>query len=77
MPERGRHHERSDAYAEHKGRNRDHPHNGDRTSYDTRGHNQDPRDPGGPAGDRRAKQNRQRELTPAYRDNDHEGPSRL
>ncbi|KAM8762730.1 MARVEL domain-containing protein 3 isoform 1-T4 [Acanthopagrus schlegelii] len=79
MPERGRHHERSDAYAEHKSRNRDYPHSADRTSYDTRGHNQDPRDPGdrGPAGDRRAKQNRQRDMTPAYRDNDHEGPSRL
>ncbi|KAG8001541.1 MARVEL domain-containing protein 3 [Nibea albiflora] len=86
MPERGRHHERSDVYAEHKSMDRDYSHNGGHASYDNRARNQRPRDMDerGSAGDRRAKQNRQRDMTtashtepPAYRDSDPEGPSRL
>ncbi|XP_040910250.1 MARVEL domain-containing protein 3 [Toxotes jaculatrix] len=89
MPERGRHHQRSDdVYAHYKATDRDYSHNGDDSSYDRRGYNQKPRemDERGSAGDRRAKQNRQRDMTtashkepPAYRDHDHnhEGPSRL
>uniref|UniRef100_UPI0037E878D6 MARVEL domain-containing protein 3 n=1 Tax=Semicossyphus pulcher TaxID=241346 RepID=UPI0037E878D6 len=87
MPERGRHHQRSDAHAEYESRDRDYPHNGDHhTSYESRGHNQKPRvvDERSSAGDRRAKQKRQRDVTGAsheeshaYRDHDHEGPSRL
>ncbi|XP_074522147.1 MARVEL domain-containing protein 3 isoform X2 [Halichoeres trimaculatus] len=87
MPERGRHHQRNDVYAEEESRDRDYPHNDDyHTSYNNRGHKQKPRDAEerDSAGDRRAKQNRQRDMTgvshketPAYRDHDHEGPSRL
>ncbi|XP_070708639.1 MARVEL domain-containing protein 3 [Pempheris klunzingeri] len=86
MPERGRHQERSDGYAEHKSRDKDFSHYGDHASYDSRGRNKKPGDveERGSAGDRRAKQNRQRDMTtashrepPAYRDHDHEGPSRL
>ncbi|XP_076584238.1 MARVEL domain-containing protein 3 isoform X1 [Chaetodon auriga] len=68
MPERGRHHERRDVYAEYK--SRDYSHNGDHASYDNRGRNQKPRDVDGrdPAGDRRAKHSRYQ---------DHEEPSRL
>lgn len=86
MPERGRHHERSDVYAEYKSRDLDYSHNGGHAAYDSRGRNQRPRDMDerGSAGDRRAKQNRQRDMTtashtepPAYRDGDPEGPSRL
>ncbi|CAJ1049215.1 MARVEL domain-containing protein 3 [Xyrichtys novacula] len=87
MPERGRHHQRSDAYAENESRDRDYSHNGDNhTSYNSRGHNQRPRakEERSSADDRRAKENRQRDMTsathnepPAYRDHGHEGPSRL
>lgn len=86
MPERGRHHQRSDVYAEYKSRDKDYSHNGGHSSYDSRGHNQKPRraEERGSAGDRRAEQSRQRDMTtashvepPAHRDQDHEGPSRL
>lgn len=86
MPERGRHHQRSDVYAGHSSRDTDVSDSRDHSSYDARGHNQKPRDVGerGSAGDRRAKQHRQRDMTsashqepPAYRDHHHEGPSRL
>lgn len=73
MPETGRHHQR-DQY-------RDHSHD------DGRGRNQKPRaaeEERGPAGDRRPKETRQRDVTtasqrepPAFRDHDREGPSRL
>lgn len=72
MAERGRHH--------------DYSHNGDHATYDTRGHDRKPRDMDkrGSAGDRRTKENRQRDMTttpdvepPAYRNHNHEGPSRL
>lgn len=85
MPERARHHHRSDAYAEYS-RERDSAYYGDPSPYDDRGRNQKPRDVGerGPAGDRRAKHDRHRDLTtdnepPAHRDNNHhhEGLSRL
>lgn len=84
MPERGRHHERSDVYAEYKSRDRDHSHNGNHTSHDHRGQNYKSKDMDkrSSADDRRA--NRQRDMTtashtepPANRDYDHEGPSRL
>ena len=86
MAERGRQHQRSDVYAEHRSRDRDYSHNGEDTSYDSKGRNQGPRDIDErvSAGGRRAKQYRQRDMTavsykepPAYRDHDHEGPSRL
>ncbi|XP_039983917.1 MARVEL domain-containing protein 3 isoform X2 [Xiphias gladius] len=86
MSERGRQHQRSGVYAEYKSRDRDYSHNGDDTSYDSRGRNQGPRDMEErvSAGDRRAKQYRQRDMTaashkepPAYGDHDSEGPSRL
>lgn len=79
MAERGRRQERSDVY-------RDYSQSGDHASYNSRGRNQEPTnmDKRGSAGDRRAKQNRQRDMTtasdvepPAYRDHNHEGPSRL
>ncbi|XP_023262158.1 MARVEL domain-containing protein 3-like [Seriola lalandi dorsalis] len=86
MSDRGRHHQRSDVYTDYK--SRDGSHDGDHSSYDSRGRNQKPRDldERGSAGDRRAKQYRQRDMTtassrepPAYKDHnhDHEGPSRL
>ncbi|XP_044063077.1 MARVEL domain-containing protein 3 isoform X2 [Siniperca chuatsi] len=86
MPERGRHHQRSDVYDEYNSREGDYSHNRDHASYDSRGPNQKPRhiDERGSAGDRRVKQNRQRDVTtashmepPDYTDHDHEGPSRL
>lgn len=86
MPERGRHHERSDAYSGYKSRDRDYSHNGDHAPYDSRGRNQKPgdMDERGSADDRRDKRHRQRDMTaashtepPAYRDHGHEGPSRL
>ena len=88
MPERGRHHHRSDEYDEYKSRDRDYSHNGDHASYDGRGRNHGPREVDererGYADDRRARQDRQRDVTTAshhepaaYRDHDHEGPSRL
>ncbi|XP_041645186.1 MARVEL domain-containing protein 3 [Cheilinus undulatus] len=87
MPERGRHHQRTDEYAEYERRDRDYPHNGDHhTSHNSRGHNQKQRAPDdrGSAGDRRDKQSRQRDMTssphkeaPVYRDHNNEGPSRL
>ncbi|KAF0043206.1 hypothetical protein F2P81_004543 [Scophthalmus maximus] len=51
MPERARHHHRSDAYAEYS-RERDSAYYGDPSPYDDRGRNQKPRDVGerGPAG---------------------------
>ncbi|XP_026176294.1 MARVEL domain-containing protein 3 isoform X2 [Mastacembelus armatus] len=79
MPERGKPHHRSDVYAQYKSRDRDYAQN-------DRGFNQKPRhmDERGSADDRRAKQNRQKDMTtashkepPAYRDHSHEGPSRL
>lgn len=84
MAERGRHLERSDVYTEY--RDRDYSHSGDHASYNSRGRNQKSTnvDKRGSADDRRAKQNRQRDMTtasdvepPAYRDHNHEGPSRL
>ncbi|KAK2920200.1 hypothetical protein Q8A73_002404 [Channa argus] len=86
MPERGRHHQRSDVYAEHYSRDQNYSPNGDHSSYDSRSCNQKPRpiDRGGSAGDRRPKQNTERNMTktphqgpPAYRDYNHEGSSRL
>ncbi|XP_053177402.1 MARVEL domain-containing protein 3 isoform X1 [Scomber japonicus] len=86
MPKRGRHHQRSDDYAEHKSRDRDYSHNADHSMYDSRDHNQKPiyMDKRGSAGDRRAKEGRQRDMTTdsheeshAYRANNHQGPSRL
>eukprot|EP00064_Thunnus_orientalis_P000694 superscaffoldBa00000038_g695 len=86
MPERGRHHQRSDEYAEYKSRDRDYSHNADHSMYDSRDRNQKPidMDERGSAGDRRAKERRQRDMTtashegpPAYRGHDHQGPSRL
>ncbi|XP_032369857.1 MARVEL domain-containing protein 3 [Etheostoma spectabile] len=88
MPERGRHHQRSDVY-EYNRRDREYSHNEDNASYDGRGINLKPRGMDerhgrGSAGDRRAKQNRQIDMTttahnetPVYRDQDHEVPSRL
>uniref|UniRef100_A0AAQ6A219 MARVEL domain-containing protein n=1 Tax=Amphiprion ocellaris TaxID=80972 RepID=A0AAQ6A219_AMPOC len=84
MPERGRHHQRSDA--EYKRRDKHYSHNGEDSPYDGRDRDQRPRyvDDRGSAGDRRAKENRQRDMTtashrepPVYRDHDSEGPSRL
>ncbi|CAN9507071.1 unnamed protein product [Ophioblennius macclurei] len=87
MPERGRHGQRSDeAYAEHKSRDRHYPPSGNHSAYEDRGRNQRPRDmeERGSAGDRRPKENRQRDMTPAShrqspapRHHDHEGHSRL
>lgn len=87
MPERGRHHHRSDAYAgQYRSRDQDYSQKGDHSSGDGRGRNQKPRDMDrrGSTGDSRAKQNRKRDMTtaphkesPAYRDYDHGGPSRL
>lgn len=83
MAERGRHHEGSDVY---KSRDKDFSHSGDHATYDTRGRNKKPRDMDerGAAGDRRTKENRQRDMTtasdmepPANRNHNHEGPSRL
>ncbi|XP_068586347.1 MARVEL domain-containing protein 3 [Cebidichthys violaceus] len=78
MPERGRDHQRSDVYDEYRSRDRDYSHNRDRQLYDGRDRNQRPRDmeATGSAGDRRAKQNRQRDMTTASHQ-DHEGPSNL
>ncbi|XP_075966278.1 MARVEL domain-containing protein 3 [Anarhichas minor] len=75
MPEKVRNHQRSDEY---RGRDRDHSHNRDHPSYDGRDRNQKPRDMDatGSAGDRRAKQNRQRDMTTASHQ-DHGGPSNL
>ncbi|XP_049903944.1 MARVEL domain-containing protein 3 [Epinephelus moara] len=87
MPERGRHHHhRGDEYDEYRSRDRDYSNDRDHASYDGRGRNQKPRDVDerGSAGDRRGRQNRQRDVTPvshnepsAYRDHEREGPSRL
>lgn len=81
MADRGRYHERSDAYADRKSRDEDY--NRGHDYYKDRGHNQKPReaDLRGSAGDRRGKHSRQRDVsppsdpeTPAYYP---EGPSRL
>lgn len=87
MAERGRHaHDGSDVYPEYRSRDGDYSHNGDHAPYEPRGHNRKPRDTDkrGSAGDRRTKENRQRDMTttpdmepPAYRNHNHEGPSRL
>lgn len=86
MTERGGHHGRSDVYTEYKSRDKGYSHNGDHATYDARGHNQKPRDMDkrGSAGGRRAKENRQRDITtapdvepPSYRNHNHDGPSRL
>ncbi|XP_034437615.1 MARVEL domain-containing protein 3 [Hippoglossus hippoglossus] len=88
MPERGRHQQRSDEYRSRE-RERDHSHDGDHhPPSGDRGRNQKPRDMDnrGSAGDRRPKQNRQRDMTtaphkepPAYREHSRgrEGPSTL
>lgn len=84
MPERGRHDQRSDVYSEYK--SRDFSHNGERSLYHGQSGNQKPADveQRGPSGDRRTKENRQREMrsaphteAPSSRDHDHEVPSRL
>lgn len=86
MPERGRHHQRSDDYARYKNRDRDYSHNAGHSVYDSRDHNQKPiyMNKRGSAGDRRAKESSQRDVTtasheesPAYRGHNHQGPSRL
>nr|XP_020461145.1 MARVEL domain-containing protein 3 [Monopterus albus]XP_020461153.1 MARVEL domain-containing protein 3 [Monopterus albus]XP_020461162.1 MARVEL domain-containing protein 3 [Monopterus albus] len=80
MPERGRHHQRSDEYAGHRSRDRDYSQNGDHAPYDSRYHNQKPRDTdrSAPIDDRRARHNRQRERDPpAYRDRSRGRPSSL
>lgn len=81
MAERGRYHDRSDAYTDYRSRDEDYSHSRHYDSYDSRGRNQKPR---GSGGDSRAKQHRQWDVTsatdvetPAYRDHYHEGPSRL
>lgn len=80
MPERGRRHHSSDAYAEYRSKDRDH------SSGSGRGRNQKPRhmDTSDITGDRRVKQNRQRDMTTVphqephtYREYDHKVPSRL
>ncbi|XP_029948066.1 MARVEL domain-containing protein 3 isoform X2 [Salarias fasciatus] len=73
MPERGRHDQRSDAYAEHRSRDRHYPPSADHSLYEGQGWNQRPREmeDRGSAGDRRAKENRQRVMTTAsHRSND-------
>ncbi|XP_045889267.1 MARVEL domain-containing protein 3 isoform X2 [Micropterus dolomieu] len=87
MPERGRHQQRSDVYDEYYSRDGTYSHSGTHASHDSRGRNQKPirdMDERGSADDRRAKQNRQRDVTsashmepPTYGDHGHEGPSRL
>ncbi|XP_069030180.1 MARVEL domain-containing protein 3 [Embiotoca jacksoni] len=86
MPERGRPHSRRDAYADYKSRDKHYSHSGHHSRDDNQGRHQKPRDVDerGSAGDRRAKESRQRDMTtashtesPAYRDHDNEGPSRL
>lgn len=74
-----------DDFRAHKSRDKDYSHKGDHASHDTRDRNQTPRDldTRGSAGDRRVKQNRQRDSTtasdmetPGHRGHYHEGPSR-
>ncbi|XP_058486051.1 MARVEL domain-containing protein 3 [Solea solea] len=88
MPERGRHHHRSDVYTENKSRDRDRdrdrdysPHGGGRASYDSGGRDQRPRDMDtrGSAGDRRDVTSASHREPAAYRDHrhEHEGPSKL
>ncbi|XP_040052042.1 MARVEL domain-containing protein 3 [Gasterosteus aculeatus] len=84
MPERVRPHQKSRVYNDYPSRARDHyPHDGDPQPYGGRDRKHEPRDAErGSAGDRRVKQNRQRDMTtasrqePGYRDQDPEGPSR-
>lgn len=71
MPERGRHHQSN----EYKSRDKHYSHNRDYSGYDAEDR--------GPAGDRRVRENRQRDVTtashkeaPPYRDYGHEGTSR-
>lgn len=83
MADRGRYHERSDAYADRESRDEDYSDSRRHDYYESRGRNQKPRvaDMRGSAGDRGAKHSRQRDVTPpsdeetpAYYP---EGPSRL
>ncbi|KAL6113106.1 marveld3 [Pungitius sinensis] len=83
MPDRVRPHQKSEVYNDYKSRARDYSHDGDPQSYDGRDRNHKPRDMDrGSAGDRRIKQNRQRDMTtgshaePGYRDQGPEAPSR-
>jgi len=82
---RERPHQRSDVYDEYSSRHRDDSNDGHHQPHDGRDRNKKPRDMDerGSAGDRRPKQNRQRDMTtaspeePDYRDHSREGPSRL
>lgn len=82
---RERPHQRSDVYDEYSSRHRDDSNDGHHQPHDGRDRNKKPRDMDerGSAGDRRPKQNRQRDVTtaspeePDYRDHSREGPSRL
>lgn len=85
MPERGRHDQRYDAYAEHKSKDRYYPPNADHSMNEGHGHNRRPRDMEvrESAGDRRTRENRQRDVTtashrqaPPHRHLDHEGHPR-
>lgn len=78
MADRGRHHQRSDAYVEHRVRDRDYPSNTDRSPYDGQGQRPRNMEERGTVGDRRAKEKRQRDVaTHAHGNHDHERHSRL
>lgn len=66
MADRGRYHERSDAYADRESRDEDYSDSRRHDYYKSRGRNQKPRDADmrGSAGDRGAKHSRQRDETP-------------
>ena len=75
-----------DDFRPYKSRDKEYSHRGDHASHDTRDRNQTPRflDKRGSAGDRRVKQNRQRDATtasdmetPGHQDRYHEGSSRV
>lgn len=71
-----------DVFRGHKSSNKDYSHRGDHASHDTKDRNQTPRDldKRGSAGDRRVRQNRQRDAsdmeTPGHRGHYPEGPLR-
>lgn len=79
MSDRGRHHPVREKYPEHKSREREASHSAENASDRRdrnmhRGHGQ--QDGRGAAGDRRTKQNREREESPPpHRDHYHRGPS--
>ncbi|XP_072236667.1 MARVEL domain-containing protein 3 [Leuresthes tenuis] len=71
MPERGRHHQRSDVHAEYK--SRDYSHHGPHSLYDNQSHDQKPRkvEERSSAGAERAKESRRREMTSAFQNVPH------